>query len=210
VTDHPLLFRGEMVRALLDGRKSQTRRPAWRVGRLDAEKASPTWFPTAARRIKVGDVVWVRETFDHRPGVVVYRADGFSWHLMPGAPVWPIGKTPNFTPVWQSSTRMPRRYSRLTLAVTGTRVERLQDISEGDALAEGIISHPALTGPIRDQYGLPQHSTVWALPTAKLAYVALYESIHGHDAWDANPEVVVLTFTAHDLNIDAFKKQAAA
>jgi hypothetical protein len=89
---------------------------------------------------------------------------------------------------WRPSLFMPRWASRLTLLVTDVRVERLQDISEADAIAEGWPNEPGAA--LRDAYPIGWYANLW-------------NSLHGHDAWDANPWVVAVTFAAQRGNIDA-------
>lgn len=111
MSDHPIIFSGPMVQALLAGRKTQTRR----LASSPLAKAQP------------GDRLWVREAWAPHPGGVmkhgaVYRAD-------PGA-VPDAGR-------WRPSIHMPRVASRLTLTVTDVRVQRLQAMDNNDALHEG-------------------------------------------------------------------------
>lgn len=187
MTDRPLLFRPEMVCALLDGRKTQTRRPAWRK----------PCVRTAASRIMVGDRVWVKENwrvgpgYDHWPPRDV-PAIATVWYEATGEPSAVLGTPIGFAGKLRPSIHMPRRVSRLTLVVTDVRAERLQDISREDCIAEGME-------------GL---ADVWA--GWHQSYAALYERIHGKGAWAANPEVVVITFTVHKGNIDALKVSQAA
>jgi hypothetical protein len=93
---------------------------------------------------------------------------------------------------------MPRWASRLTLTVTDVRVQRLQEIAEADAVAEGV--NPCLEG---NQCPDGPHGGCCAMYDPKDAYAALWNSLHGPDAWDANPWVYALTFTVHHRNIDA-------
>jgi hypothetical protein len=202
----PILFSGPMVRALLEGRKTQTRRIAirqdifWRNG----EPWVPTGVNSEHRFSKpgwaVGDILWVRETWradcPDDPTGAIYRAD--QGHRMPQG-----GK-------WKPSIFMPRWASRLTLEVTNVRVERLQDMegqhpSESDALAEGVraIHHgdgAYYYSAFRDE---PSGHN-WCDPTD--AFRELWDSINGAGAWDANPWIVALTFTVHRCNVDQFQK----
>ena len=99
---------------------------------------------------------------------------------------------PSNTP-WVPCIHMPRWASRLTLIVEAVKVERLQDISEEDALAEGCPAqtYEALAG---------MEARGW--------YRDLWDSLHGTGAWDANPWVVALTFSVHRANIDALMQEA--
>ena len=182
----PILFSAPMVRAILSGTKTQTRR-AVKDRHIDA--APPAcffqWLRERCTYGQPGDRLWVRETwqafFDdevpadrprgprHTMGIparpdrksfVFYRADG------PG-PVHRDG----YAARWMPSIHMPRKYSRITLEVTGVRVERLQDISHADAMAEGM-----------------------ALDDAIYDYSRLWEQINGTGSWDANPWVWVIEF----------------
>lgn len=184
--ERPILFSAPMVRAILDGTKTQTRRVV-KDRHIDA--APPAcffqWLRERCTYGKPGDRLWVRETwqafFDdevpadrprgprHTMGIparpdrksfVFYRADG------PG-PVHRDG----YAARWMPSIHMPRKYSRITLEVTGVRVERLQDISHADAMAEGM-----------------------ALDDAIYDYSRLWEQINGTGSWDANPWVWVIEF----------------
>jgi len=131
--ERPILFSGPMIRAILAGRKTQTRRVAkltgagrvkeagshrnWHLADPDAVKACPYGTP--------GDRLWVRETFcDTGCQRAVYRADTAveNWKYR----------------IWRPSIYMPRWASRITLEITDVRLERLQDISEADAAAEGV------------------------------------------------------------------------
>ncbi|KDF13403.1 hypothetical protein AF41_00014 [Citrobacter sp. MGH 55] len=128
----------------------------------------------------VGDRIWVRETFspvpDHEEpagcSALLYAADGNG----------PYGK-------WVPSIHMPRWASRLTLEITGVRVERLNDISEEDARAEGIIDGGCLNCGEPEPCGCvnPQ-------PDATDAFAYLWQSIYGKENWDANPWVWVIAF----------------
>ena len=89
---------------------------------------------------------------------------------------------------WKPSIHMPRWASRITLEVTGVRVERLQDISEADAIAEGV------TGVSSGGVTLFTTTGVNCFQAAKDAYAALWELINGPGSWDANPWVWVVEF----------------
>lgn len=201
--ERPILFSGPMVRALLAGTKTQTRR----VNGLDVINAEPDRYEfigitsgpgvphfafhdkkTSAQVLvkcpygQPGDRLWVRETWRHRAigeGAsdagqrtdYVYRAtenvDGLAER-------------------WKPSIHMPRAASRITLEIVSVRVERLQDISEVDALAEGAPpSHPSIDR-ISREFGYADFPRSW--------YAQLWEQINGPGSWDANPWVWVVEF----------------
>ncbi len=188
MTERPIIFSAPMVRALLAGTKTQTRRIikdqtiGYRFSEMRPDGAYLEWtgtpccgtgvwdVPEYSGIAKVpygqpGDRLWVRETFGHferndtlKPGdTIYYRADGQCLEIEP----------------WRPSIHMPRWASRITLEVTGVRVERLQEISEADASAEGAAGHP--DGP-------------WH------AYRSLWSLINGPGSWDANPYCWVVEF----------------
>lgn len=227
----PILFSAPMVRAILEGRKTVTRRIVkfphhnplgqWEPMTVGTEKGALTaagislplqeviWHTRTGDSLicphgQPGDRLWVRETFksiasgevkngygEVRYGYA-YKADSATrWnerptiiHDLTGQP----GKGPmQFQPrPWKPSTHMPRRASRITLEVTGVRVERLQDISEDDSLAEGIdadLCRQSIgNAPLKGGY----------LPTCAFSY--LWEKINGAGSWDANPWVWVIAF----------------
>ncbi|AJP74455.1 hypothetical protein TS85_11500 [Sphingomonas hengshuiensis] len=213
--DRPIIFSAAMVRALLDGRKTQTRRlvhPVLKEGvnphfsGLRAHRhAGLDWMihgseeASAPFRVPYSsdDRLYVREHWKTSIGnngvaprdldqntPVLYLADSSEHGRCPvGVP----GKH-------RQGMHMPRWASRLTLIVEDVRVERLQSIREADAIAEGLA--PALEG-----YALTRAGECWG-PTAAKAYRLLWNSLHGEDAWDANPWVVALTFRVVTGNID--------
>lgn len=197
MTERPILFSASMVRAVLAGTKTQTRRVVKPQPENDPAKHHPivpynngrggwnwvleatghgTGDPFPCPYGKPGDRLWVREAWgldqadnggDRHWCRFVYRAD-------PGAQALDNG-----TPVpWKPSIHMPRRASRITLEVTGVRVERLQAISASDAISEGIPR-----GGPENPDGIEQRE-----------YRALWESINGQGSWDANPWVWVVEF----------------
>ncbi len=222
MSDKPIIFSAPMVRALLDGRKTQTRRVLKISGHRTFSQFGPSdtngydWhFRDAGARwhdyrhadllarlpYAVSDRLWLREAHAIREAIrmprridnIEYRAD------LPGeAPPMtdPISSARllwNLQPKrWRPSIHMPRWASRITLTVTDVRVQRLQDISEADARAEGAVM-PWLGSP-----GTAEDDT----RTGLSEFEALWNSLHGPDAWDQNPWVVALTFTVQKGNID--------
>ena len=183
--DRPIIFSSPMVRALLDGRKTQTRRA------LNPQPETlPNGFAGSRLPYAFGDRLWVREAIDKvsEPGDVFYRADYEAAHGNSGQGLG-----------WKSSIHMPRWASRITLTVTEVRVQRLQEISEADAVAEGIFHRPSDFYP----QGVWTHGGDEGWHTPEAAYRHLWNSLHGPDAWDENPWVVAITFTTERRNIDA-------
>ncbi|NDK37112.1 hypothetical protein, partial [Rhodovulum sulfidophilum] len=199
--DLPMIFNGDMVRAILDGRKTQTRRVMkpqlgdiahafqfmpgqWRfIGHDGCRQHQVCRIPYAS-----GDRLWVRESFavsgigwGKKPsqaigGRVHYRADpDHGWHDYWGS--------------WRPSIHMPRWASRLTLTVTDVRVQRVREISEADARSEGC---PCQT----DEELAGMEARGW--------FRDLWDGICAERGlgWAGNPWVCALTFTVHHCNID--------
>ncbi len=201
MTDRPILFWAPMVRALLAGTKTQTRRVLGQfdVFRLDDGSEAPVSCihveGEALPRVTIGKVVtlnklkaavgdrlWVRESLKRNPHLWVYSADGAEVG-------WPARqalaeKLLDYAP----SIHMPKAASRLTLTVTDVRVQRLQDISEEDAIAEGVE-------PIVD-HGVGNQNL------HRIAFDQLWDRIHGDGATYAHPWVVAYSFTVERRNID--------
>lgn len=215
----PILFSAPMVRALLDGKKTQTRRIVAPQPIKDGEcwhyKGScwggdriplgPSFHsPLDYCKYQVGDLLWVRESIAYQwpascdDGLVYPDNEGMDVHEFgrpirkeecdviyratdDGESVWTGDDGEPCSPRWRPSIHMPRWASRLTLEVTKVRAERLQDINEDDAVAEGIE---------RLQGG------------ATVAYRNLWETINGPSSWAADPWVWALTFVVHQKNID--------
>lgn len=210
--ERPILFSGPMVRALLDGTKTQTRRitkpvrhpdlgNVYAPGALVLEREPQHVIDRCCPYGRPGDRLWVRETWNwfdpgaipadragarapftgaqgnrSIPWVAAYAADG---HLpYPGYE----GRDH-----WRPSIHMPRWASRITLDINAVRIERLHDITEADAAAEGVfystdhMGHWSGTG---DRW--------WT--TAREAFRDLWISINGQPSWDANPWVWALKF----------------
>jgi hypothetical protein len=203
--ERPILFSAPMVRALLDGSKTQTRRmvkmpPSWDCivyadwgngwwpYRSD-DGESPSYdnneIPLRCPYGKAGDRLWVKETWSEvgtmDPGLIVYRAD------YPACmPVEYQNVPPAAEIKWKSSLFMRRTTSRILLEIVGIRVERLQDISQADARAEGAPpSHPSIDAVSR-QIGYADFPRSW--------YAQLWAQINGAGSWEANPWVWVVEF----------------
>lgn len=197
--ERPILFSAPMVRAILAGAKTQTRRlvkpnphkvdggvpfadaPAW----AHAEPGSEVMrCPYGVR----GDRLWVRETFsgpwcmgDAPPSKWVRSSR--IWYWADGNPTEGDWTRP------RPSIHMPRWASRITLEITSVRVERLKDISEADAIAEGVSVHP-------DHHAKPPTSHY----SPYSAYRDLWEAINGAGSWDTNPWVWVVEFRRMAMN----------
>ena len=218
VKERPILFNGEMVRAILEGRKTQTRRVMKRRPRKDEYFDSPPQFGTIMdphpnrskfgvfKKIRVredltlselipcpygapGDQLWVRETWDvciidgeHLPSMC-YRADSTAIPTSKKK-AWDLLRSDDSrSHKWRPSIHMPRWASRIQLEITDVRVERVQDISEADAIAEGVSvpsSEDALK-PVTD---------------AQTWFSVLWDNINAERGfgWNVNPWVWVVEF----------------
>lgn len=200
MADRPIIFSAPMVRALLDGRKTQTRRVLKKPAAIDALAVFGPAFMTLPGNVDLigyapGDRLWVREA--------VCWVSGWGWRYRADNDDLAEKRETGEVSRWRPSIHMPRWASRLTLTVTEVRVQRLQDISEADAVAEGIQRLIGSKGP---NYFTREISGKWSgsfnAPTAAEVYSDLWNSLHGPGAWDANPWVVALTFTVQRGNID--------
>ncbi|HDU1493030.1 TPA: hypothetical protein REW05_004683 [Klebsiella pneumoniae] len=213
MTERGMIFNGEMVRAILDGRKTQTRRIIkWKQTRFteigeredgskwpwseDAEHACDFWHPCPFGA--VGDRIWVREAFRVHSratdvATLVYKAsERNSWteqtHRVPVA----VCNKPATPEKWTPSLHMPRWASRILLEITGVRVERLNAISEEDAEAEGIDMEALYDS--QDCYDCIADHNMTGRPTVTGAFKYLWESIYGDESWNSNPWVWVIDF----------------
>lgn len=209
----PIIFSGPMVEALLEGRKIQTRRPL----EPQPDQVRDVRFSGIAedgracftlccdgganytQYIKVpyapGDLLYVRETWKPERGMntpgaptpnVSYRAD------------WPDTKG---LLKWRPAIHMPRALARLTLEVTTVKVERLNDISRDDAVAEGfgVLNH-----------GVDRIYQAWISDPLD-EFADTWDDLYAKSApWDSDPWVVAITFTVIEQNVDALLAEREA
>ncbi|CDY79422.1 Phage-related protein [Caballeronia glathei] len=202
MSERPILFSGPMVRALLDGSKTQTRRviaqqpsDGWAFevppffGRISSPHPKKGRFGVFVRRgigtdfpeIDLipcpygmpGDSLWVRETWNHAPAAIGATRDEDG----PFAYAAGYATESTIDGKWRPSIHMPRYASRITLEVTSVRVERLHDITDADALAEGVD---------RTNTSIPGY--------ARERFVRLWTSINGNESWASDPWVWVVEF----------------
>jgi hypothetical protein len=205
MTDLPILFSAPMVQAMLRERKTQTRRILKPQPGNDGIFATLSDAKRALRWVP-GDRLWVREAMALGSDPVCYTANGAPVETDGGAQdLWMDRYKRDHCP----GIHMPRWASRLTLIVTGVKVERLLDISAVDAEAEGVEWESA-DPPFYYVPGIFPHSRTavgveepGALPHAVRSYAKLWGEINGHASWVANPWVVVLTFRVIKANIDS-------
>ncbi|EOK5395677.1 hypothetical protein ACM6SP_004150 [Pseudomonas aeruginosa] len=187
--ERPILFSGPMVRAIIEGRKTVTRRVVKPQPDFLGSMTDPnTPFKTLGAGLhgqivcpygQPGDRLWVRETFavygNEKMAAIHYRAD---------RPHHVGQKGMGYKP----SIHMPRWASRILLEITAVRVERLQEISEQQALAEGVKGEAC-------DHARQACSDIgcWG-DTAKGAFGFLWESLNGAGSWAANPWVWVVEF----------------
>ena len=198
----PIIVSAPMVRAILreiehpGTGKTMTRRLTGKNG-----KAS-TWL-ILHDLVEGGEkaALWVRETW----GTIQAYDDWKPRQLHPGGASigyatddigrWCQTGCNGAAGRWRSPIHMPKWANRLTLEVTGTKIERLQSISEEDAIAEGtrVISVANIPRP-----------AAWS---ERQDFSHIWDSLHGDGAWDANPEVVAISFKPHLTNIDEWSAQ---
>lgn len=192
--DIPIIFSGPMVRALFEDRKTMTRRLRWRDTKIGG-KGNGRTIETPWTKVKPGDRLWVKETWARTSVVPIVSTIDDPWVVYREC-----DNRTDYGGPWRSPLHCARKDSRITLIVTATKIERLQDISEADAIAEGC---PGCLGPN------PDFPDEWD-PAPQEEFRDLWRRLHGADAWDENPEVVALTFTVHKQNIDTLPIERAA
>lgn len=221
-----ILFKADMIRAILAGRKTQTRRickpqpdvddhPQLVPGYMELENHWGKWAITTSdgesklikcRYGQPGDLLYCKETFikgyqteDEMP---VLDEDG---EYIPGIWFkatdpdlkWLDGETGNYreTTPWKSPLFLKKKDARIWLRNTGARVERLQDIGEEDAIAEGIESFRPVPGDgvAQTMYRLYGPKNAWTTDPRQ-SFRTLIQSIHGPEVWEENPWCFVIDF----------------
>lgn len=209
VKERPILFSEPMVRAIIAGQKTQTRRvvkaglqpdewldrcqynaKGWAVNN---DEGCDCKHGVSCPYGEIGDRLWVREAWSIVPHVTEdgpknkAKGDGtgVTWRA-----AWD-GNPSGFK--WKPSIHMPRWASRINLEIVGVDVERLKDIKDLDAIAEGILqtSDESVTDRTwLDYSGLGVSWTKFPIHS----YRTLWESINGSGSWDSNPWVWVIVF----------------
>lgn len=210
--ERPIVFSAPMVRAILAGTKTQTRREIKPQPANDIhphhEFPNPAvqgWMSSLTHLHgqstahicpygQPGDRLWVRETWRIRGDSDHDHVDQFGTDDIQ----YRADRDESYIDRYRPSIHMPRKFSRITLEVTGVRVERLQDISREDVIAEGCEAPrcPACGYTNGDAAFNCDHRLCGKPmpPHESTAYRALWESINGAGAWDANPWVWVVEF----------------
>lgn len=231
---HPISFSPAMITALVDGRKSVTRRIVKPQSMFEGLDAIIKRFPNqqGCPYGTTGTLCWVREAwrmnrdYDALNALQISISSGdqrIDYTSTSSNPEW-VGRR-------RHARYMPRWASRLTLELKSVRVEHLQDITAIDAMAEGI-EVPVPPGALLENQKFPedfgewpeQKQKQWFRDTARATYIAqcvhadslvkayreLWESLHGEGSWGRNEFVWVLEFTLHRQNIDTLLKERAA
>lgn len=218
----PILFSTDMVKAILSGKKTQTRRilrlkhlPNNEIGSIHKDGSGKGWIAWSPRPVsaeetakiypgndgfkpkwQVGDILWVRETWHYS----IHKTSPYLRHSYKATP-----DDGDNSLVWKPSIFMPKFACRLFLEVTNIRAERLQDITEEDAIAEGIDTcfkkgsqyyepNDYKNYTWHGEGGNDSFSGYSNTKNAKESFQSLWYKINGAESWGANPFVWVITF----------------
>lgn len=188
-----IIFSGPMVNALLAGTKTQTRRLLVPRGKKPS-LVDGTWSESYI--LDPGNAEWLARDIPHAKGDRLYVRESYApGYFDGGLPGYKADWTDRASdvapePKWTPAIHMKRHASRLWLEVVEVRAERLQAITDVDALAEGCRS--GFVGEGADRRAVGPRET----------YAALWDSLHGAGSWDSNPWVYALTFEVHHGNVD--------
>lgn len=219
--ERPILFSAPMVRAILEGRKTMTRRVVkLRHGADVVVTNGQVWKPARVDYAgyvdcpygQVGDRLWVRETWnwfdpDEIPEVRRGRRAPFTGQQGARKIPWVAAYAADGhlehehlgLALWRPSVHMPRWASRITLEITAVRVELLQHISDNDIEAEGTVQWVKDGGVVRsphpgfDGWWPDEDGNLYVKPN-RVAFCSMWESVNGRLAWDENPWVWVIEF----------------
>lgn len=205
--ERPILFSAPMVSAILSGQKTQTRRAAKPVrhpdlgntydpGALVLEHEPQHVIDRACPYGRPGDRLWVRETWMDLSGTGIEPITGsrsrYAYRADTPAGSYGDETRKEYGLKWRPSIFMPRGASRILLEIVSVRVERLNDISEADAIAEGVSQLDDSEGP--NFWGVTIDGIHFSAPTARDCYALLWAAINGAGSWDKNPWVWVVEF----------------
>lgn len=230
----PILFQTEMVEAILSGLKLKTRRPLkpqpidntevdgnFFAGdystyvKVDGHSNWREHFTTSYAKWKVGDILWVRETF----GIIEFDKEDACWVYKTDTSLLDT-EYGNLFMGWKPSIHMPKEACRLFLEVTDVKLERIQDISEEDAMLEGVaretvpykIAREQIINELRfkdyirrDNIPFPHGGYVYS---AKRSFEALWRKIYGDQSWDRNEWVFAISFKVVDRPTDFLTKES--
>lgn len=202
----PVLFNTAMVQAIFGDRKTQTRRlvkdkdilPATNERHFIITDGEYNVIRSKCPYGKIGDVLWVRETHfyvsrDHAHDLLEGNRDGSQWvYKTSFHHDWFQYAKEKYGYKWKPSIHMPFDACRLFLQITNIRIERLQDISESDAIHEGIAQFSKDNTVYK--YGLDGWPWQEMQRKPSLGFSVLWKSINGSESWDANPWVWVIEF----------------
>ncbi|WP_457978094.1 morphogenetic protein [Ectopseudomonas composti] len=228
--ERPILFSGPMVRAILEGRKTVTRRVIKPAPEMVTDRAAVPWEGASAVLLRLleqsgrkcpygrpGDRLWVRETFallgnedgccidwqenlikgDERQAARIYRAScppgDYGLNQIPAQADWkPDTEAMEYEGAWRPSIFMPRWASRILLEITAIHVERLQSITDEQAIAEGV-DRPENIRDV-DVWDGAERELFNAMNQPGDRFKRLWADINGAESWDANPWVWVVEF----------------
>jgi hypothetical protein len=213
MSEKPILFSGPMVRAILDGRKTQTRRVIKPQPEICTDLPGKAWYQRNRRKLwcdytheqflelcpygTVGTNLWVRETwaqaYQYEPNEICLLRDSSSDYAEKCKVALyraTYDGPPNAAFKWRPSIHMPRWACRITLEVTDVRVQRLQEISEKDAIAEGIEPEYVRAYMSAEEMAGADGRDPWDV------FADLWDSINAKRgfSWDSNPWVWAITF----------------
>jgi hypothetical protein len=188
----PILFSTPMIQAILAGNKTMTRRICKPQPDTRGLRFTNRWEDYHGNKVKpryeIGDVLWVRETWQK----FLIEGGGFGYTYKANNHIFDQDTK------WKPSIFMPKSACRIWLKVTDVKAERLQDISEGDAIMEGVGSGFQMNAGWPDYEHIENGICTLTQDTAKMSYVSLWNKINGKDSWDLNPWVWVYSFERID------------
>jgi hypothetical protein len=201
----PMLFSTTMVESIMEGLKTNTRRimksqPVQRAGLFNYRDKHNNWFRMTKNllkqnlkkskifKVEVGDIIWVRESWACQTYFNGLREENF--------PIYRAGNKDRFNISWRPSIHMPKAACRIWLEVTGVRAEQLHDISESDAIAEGIkrIESPQSEGFAYYFYPCNDLRDDSYVSNSLTSFCSLWAMINGWISWNKNPWVWVISF----------------
>lgn len=202
--ERPILFSAPMVRAILEGRKTQTRRmfkvqpmscvtdicliqDKWHFKLQGCKNFARYNDSVKCPQGKIGDQLWVREAW-HTDEPDLKEARSMHEDVYSTSPIYYRADPENDCGGcrWRPSIHMPRWASRIQLEITGVRAERLNDISNEDAIAEGVGAHWICSD------SMPHNPHLNHNPLSR--FIDLWKSINSYDSWNKNPWVWVIEF----------------